>query len=109
MKLLFLTTGALLAAFTSAASAQDLKELSDFAQSICGDIPEGTYTKTAIQGKVGATAGLLAKLVSGNAEVSAERKDEVYKGIPFDKLPDNIPTVAMCKSELVKVILARKK
>ncbi len=63
---------AFLTCTVSAASAQDYKGIEDFAQSICGDIPEGSYTKTTIEGKVG-----------------------------------DIPTVAMCKSELAKIILQR--
>ena len=62
-----------------------------------------------IQGKVKANAGLLAKIISGEGDISASRQEELYVGIPFEKLPDNIPTVSMCKSELVKILLARKK
>jgi hypothetical protein len=87
---------------------QSLAEVSQFAQSICGDIPEGHLTRTAIQGKVGAQAGLLAKIVTGNADASASKIEEFYEGIPFDKLPDNIPTVSMCKSQLVNVIFSAK-
>jgi hypothetical protein len=91
---------------TFALAQKNLAEISQFAQSICGDIPEGNLTRTSIQGKVGANAGWLAKIVSGNADVSGSRFQEIYKGIPFDKLPDEIPTVSMCKSELVKVLLS---
>ena len=90
------------------ALAQSLAEISQFAQSICGDIPEGNLTRTAIQGKVEANAGLLAKIISGNANVSASRTQEIYKGIPFKKLPDKIPTVSMCKSQLVSVIFSAR-
>ena len=90
------------------ALAQSLAEVSQFAQSICGDIPEGNLTRTSIQGKVGANAGWLAKIVSGNADISASQAVEIYKGIPFDKLPDKIPTVSMCKSQLVNVIFSAK-
>ena len=90
------------------ALAQNLAEVSQFAQSICGDIPEGNLTRTSVQGKVEASAGLLAKIVSGSGDVSASKTEEIYKGIPFDKLPDKIPTMSMCKSELVKVIFSAK-
>src|SRR5215470_6593571 len=90
------------------ALAQNLAEISQFAQSICGDIPEGNLTRTSIQGKVGANAGLVAKIISGNAEISGSRVQEIYKGIPFDKLPDQIPTVSMCKSQLANVLLSAK-
>ena len=90
------------------ARANEFSDMAQFAQFICGDIPEGSLTRTTIQGKVQASAGLLAKIVSGSGDVSASKTDEIYKGIPFDKLPDHIPTVSMCKSELVKIILQRK-
>jgi hypothetical protein len=90
------------------ALAQTLGDISQFAQSICGDIPEGNLTRVSIQANVGAHAGLFAKLVAGNADVSATKAEEIYRGIPFDKLPDRIPTVSMCKSELVKLIWSAK-
>jgi hypothetical protein len=88
--------------------ADSYNDIAQFAQSICGDIPEGSLTRTSIQGKVGASAGLLAKIISGDASVSGSKTEEIYRGIPFDKLPDKIPTVSMCKSELAKIILAQK-
>ena len=94
---------------TAAAHAQSLTEIAQFAQSICGDVPEGGLTRTEIQAKVQANAGTLAKIVSGDANVTVNRMDEIYKGIPFEKLPDKIPTVAMCKSDLSKAIIERQK
>jgi hypothetical protein len=88
----------------TSARAEDFSDLAQFAQSICGDIPEGSLTRTSIQGKVGANAGVYAKLISGGADVTGSRAEVIYKGIPFDKLPDNIPTVSMCKIELVKIL-----
>ncbi len=90
------------------AQADSYSVIAQFAQSICGDIPEGSLTRTSIQGKVEANAGLLAKIISGDANVSGTKTEEIYKGIPFDKLPDNIPTVSMCKSELVRLLLAQE-
>jgi hypothetical protein len=89
--------------------AANYSDMAQFAQSICGDIPEGNLTRTSIQGKIGAQAGLLAKLISGDANVSAAKTEEVYKGIPFDKLPEKIPTVSMCKVELVKLLLSQER
>ena len=91
------------------AHADSLPDMAQFARSICSDIPEGSLTRTSIQGKLEANAGLLAKIISGDANVSGSRTDEIYKGIPFDKLPDKIPTVSMCKIELVKLLISQKK
>jgi hypothetical protein len=82
------------------ALAETLPDMAEFSQSICGDIPEAHLTRTSIQGKVEANASLLAKIITGDANVSGSRADEIYKGIPFEKLPDKIPTVSMCKLEL---------
>jgi hypothetical protein len=84
-------------------------DLTQFAQSICGDIPEGSLTRTSIQEKIQTNAGVLAKLINGRVDAAASQAEVIYKGIPFEKLPDKIPTVSMCKSELVQVLLARKK
>jgi hypothetical protein len=92
----------------TSARAESLADIAQFAQSICGDIPEGTLTRTTIQGKVAASAGTFAKIVTGDANVSASKAEEIYKGIPFDKLPDRIPTVAMCKSELARLLVSQR-
>jgi hypothetical protein len=43
-------------------------------------------------------------LISGGADVTGSQAEVIYRGIPFDKLPDKIPTVSMCKLELVKIL-----
>jgi hypothetical protein len=93
---------------TTSVLADKFSDMAQFAQSICGDIPEGNLTRTSIQGKVEANAGLFAKIVSGDANVNGTRAEEIYKGVPFDKLPDKIPTVSMCKADLVKVLLEQE-
>jgi hypothetical protein len=90
------------------ARADSLPDIAQFAQSICSDIPQGNLTKTNIQGQIGANAGLLAKIITGDVNVSGSKTDEIYKGIPFDKLPNQIPTASMCKLEVVKLLLAQK-
>ena len=90
------------------AKADEYQAMEQFAQSICGDIPSGNLSKTTIRGAVQANAGAFAKIVSGNANVDASTVTQIYDGIPLDKLPDNIPTVAMCKLELIKVLIARE-
>jgi hypothetical protein len=93
---------------TTSARGDSLSEIAQFAESICGDIPEGNLTRTAIQGKVEANSGAFAKLVGARADVVGSQAVIIYKGIPFDKLPDKIPTASMCKRELAQVLLARK-
>jgi hypothetical protein len=105
---IFLAVLAAIVLAAGVARADEYSEMAQFAQSICGDIPEGSLTRTAIQGKVQANAGLLANIVTGSGNVGGSKVDEIYKGIPFDKLPDHIPTVSMCKIELVKILVQRK-
>jgi hypothetical protein len=105
----FFIAFAIVAIAITSARADSLPDMAQFAQSICGDIPEGSLTRTSVQGKVEANANILAKIISGDANASAARTDEIYKGIPFDKLPDKIPTVGMCKIELVKLLLSQRK
>lgn len=100
-------TAATLATIT--AKADEYQDMAQFAQSICGDIPSGTLSKTTIKGAVQANATVLARILTGSGDLSADTVREVYEGIPLDNLPDQIPTVAMCKSELVKALLNRKK
>ena len=70
-----------------------------------GFLSEGSLTRTSIQEKIQANADVLAKLASGEAVVARPQVEVIYKGIPFDKLPDKIPTVSMCKLELLKLLL----
>lgn len=106
-KQLFLVAAALVSSVLPA-NSQSLVEIQLFAQSICGDIPEGRLTRTEIEGKIQANVGAFARLLGASGELSASQKDEVYKGIPLDKLPSNIPTVSMCKSELAKVLVGKR-
>jgi len=71
---------AIIATAMTFARADSLSDMAQFAQSICGDIPEGSLTRTSIQGKVEANAGLLAKIISGDANVSGSKTEELYKG-----------------------------
>jgi hypothetical protein len=110
MKIILLFLAATLVNICLPARAQSLIEIEQFAQSICGDIPSGSYTKTVIEGKVKANVNGLARLVvgSGSGNLTDSKKEEIYNGIPFKNLPDHIPTESMCKSELAKILLQRK-
>ena len=105
----FLLALPIIVTLLTSARADNYSDMAQFAQSICGDIPEGSLTRTSIQGKVEAKASILAQLISGDANVSASKTNEIYKGIPFDKLSDKLPTVSMCKIELIKLLLSQKK
>ena len=61
------------AIITAPAKAESFSEIAQFAQSICGDIPEGSLTRMEIKGKIEANAGVLAKILSGEANLSVDR------------------------------------
>jgi hypothetical protein len=88
-------------------SADLLSGIAVFADSICGDIPQGQLTRTVIQSKVAERSQELASTYSGGPTVDETKTQEIYKGIPFEKLPDHIPTVGMCKLELVRLLLGK--
>ncbi len=87
--------------------ADAYSDMALFAQAICGDIPEGSLSRTTVQGKVRANAGTLAKLIGAAGDTTGAQTEEIYRGIPFEKLPDKIPTISMCKTELVKILLLK--
>jgi hypothetical protein len=88
-------------------SADRFSGIAVFADSICGDIPQGQLTRTVIQNKVANRAKELASAYSGGPIVNETKTQEIYKGIPFEKLPDHIPTVGMCKLELVRLLFGK--
>src|SRR5712671_5406074 len=102
----FLLALPIIVTLPTSARADNYSDMAQFAQSICGDIPEGSLTRTSIQKTVRENSGALARIISGDTNVGGSNTEEIYKGIPFDKLPDKIPTVSMCKLELVKLLLS---
>jgi hypothetical protein len=101
-----LTTFTMAIWFCSPAQSQTLADLAEFAQSICADIPDAKISRDSVQEKVAANTGLLAKILTGGGAANSSHAAEIYSGIPFDKLPDKIPTVSMCKTQLVTLLLS---
>jgi hypothetical protein len=91
--------------YAISAKAETLNNITQFAHNICGELPSGGVSTAAIKDKVQANAGLLAKLVTNSAKVTESVQNEVYAGIPFDKLPHDVNNVTQCKVELIKIIL----
>jgi hypothetical protein len=85
-----------------------LADIARFAQSICDDIPEGSLTRRSVQQGVKARSEELAHVIEGPDKEIVTRSEDIYVGIPFDKLPDKIPTVSMCKSNLVELLLSAR-
>lgn len=66
--------------FMGHAMADQYADMAQFAQSVCGDIPSGQYSKSTIAGGVKVNAALIAKLISGDANLGADKVDEIYNG-----------------------------
>jgi hypothetical protein len=96
---LTIVTTATTSAYADIAAAYEdiLSHTAALAQSICSDVPEAGLTRDSIRGRVEANAGIIAKLITGDENISASRSQEIYNGIPFDKLPDKIPTASGSK------------
>lgn len=93
---------------TRTAEAQSLKVIAEFTEEICGGLPVGKLSRTEIKGEVEANAARLSKLLGVGAGGSGSTFEELVVGIPFEKLPKEIPTQAMCESELAKILLLRE-
>jgi hypothetical protein len=87
-----------------ASHADSLSDIASFAQSVCDDVPKGSDARTSIKGKIEANSGVLARIIAGNKGVSGWKAEELYEGIPFDKLPNKFTSTAVCKVELVKLL-----
>jgi hypothetical protein len=85
--------------------AQNLGEIEKFIQKMCGDIPSGSLTRSSIKGKLHANAGALADILKSAGLAQTTKTEEIYSGIPFEKLPPNIPTMDMCKTEVLKLLV----
>lgn len=90
--------------------AQTLEEIAAFAERICSDIPEGQFSKETIEGKFKGDLPQLAKLLGAsiNADGSISVAGISYKGIPYDKLSANIPTLRECKLEVTRLLLEER-
>jgi hypothetical protein len=93
---------------TLPAGAQTLEEISKFAADNCENIPKGGITRNELEEKLDGT--LIPFLERFGVQGNRQNKsfEEKYSGIPINKLPDSIPTISMCKSELVKLIINSK-
>ena len=89
-------------------ATESLEEIRDFANDICTNI-EGSITRSAVEGKVTASSSAL-KLLGVNVSVdgTASVNNEKYKGIPFEKLPDDMKDPIKCKQELSTMMLKER-
>ncbi|GGE12657.1 hypothetical protein GCM10011390_34800 [Aureimonas endophytica] len=92
-----------------ASRADDYPVVAGFSRSVCEDITSGLLTRTRIKEAVEARVGVLAAMVNGGEAVSESFVRQLYSGIPFDKLPDYMPSALSCKFELASVISQRRK
>lgn len=92
----------------TATRADELSDIAAFTESVCNDTTPTGPTRENIKGKVAGKVDVLAKIITGGSNVSDSHAQEIYKGIPFDKLPEHGQTVSMCKSNLADLIFEQK-
>lgn len=83
-------------------------EIVAFAYSICDEIrTEGIITRREIEGKISADANRVAKLVGLSVGADGKLKDErtEYKGLPFDKIADQVQGARTCRLEVAKMLI----
>ncbi len=100
----FLLATAILTIWTTSSRSENYPELTDFSRSICNSIPQHVLSRQSVQAKVAANTGILAKLVTGNPKLHDTTINDLYKKIPFDKLPDKIETSNDCTFQLAMVL-----
>ncbi len=113
MQLHFLILAAMMVVPGSNINAASFEEISAFATNICGKVKDGgEFTRQRIEGEIKGELKGIAKLLG--ASVGAEGKliidDTEYKGLPYDKLSENMMDERECKLKLaVMLIDAQKK
>ena len=100
----FLLATAILTIWTTSSRSENYPELTDFSRSICNSIPQQVLSRESVQAKVAANASILAKLVTGNPNLHDKTINDLYKEIPFDKLPDKIETSNDCTFQVARIL-----
>jgi hypothetical protein len=89
--------------FSKGLDREGLKEISDFAKEVCDEISaEGQITRSKIELKLNGNITGLAKALGLKAGAGGTytRNNESYKGVPYEKLPEQMSDSRACKREL---------
>lgn len=96
--------------FVTTARADSLTEIAIFADKICNQSLSGSESSTTIianlNGDIRGLAKALGISVTGGGLV--KRDGSRYDGIPKERLPASIPTLAQCKADLAKVLIEER-
>ena len=97
--------------FSNFIYATSLSEISVFAKEICDEISTiGSIKRTEVEGKISGKLDGIAKLLG--ASISAEgtiKLDDInYKGIPYEKLPEQMSDSRECKKSITMMLLKER-
>lgn len=95
-----------LVAFSSAASANCLKEVADFAESICGQIQSsGNRNLTEADGKLKAEVSGIVRKVVGDAagNVNVKKLSDAYENVLREDLAKELFNVRECRMKMAQV------
>jgi hypothetical protein len=89
-------------------NATNFSEIASFAERICDRVEaSGTIESTKVMGQLTGEAKALIRLIGGTVGVdgSITIENTTYKGLPFDKLPEQMSDARECRKELALVLL----
>jgi hypothetical protein len=95
-------------AFSAGLNREGLREISDFANDVCDQISAGgEITRSKIEVTLNGNMTGLAKALglSAGANGIYTKDNEIFKGVPYEKLPDQMSDSRLCKRELAKILI----
>ena len=99
-------------AICSPSYGDSLTEISKFAQDICDQISftniAGDMTRKQIEGKLTGEAKAIEKLLGISLEADGKVDNTQYKGLPYDKVAENVKDARECKQQLAKMLVEER-
>ena len=108
MRRVFFIVAVSLAIFAKDAQSQvTLAEISAFAKDICDEIRiDGKIARREIEGKLSGEAGGVAKVIGLSVGADGKIRDDQteYKGLPFDKVAQQMQSARECRQQVAKML-----
>lgn len=98
----------LVMSFPFICQAATFSEIADFAEKVCDRVEtSGSIESTKVMGQLTGEAKALVKLIGGKVGIdgSITVENTTYKGLPFEKLPEQMSDARDCRKELALVLL----
>lgn len=94
-----------------AAQGSSNSEIAKFAKEICDEIrPEGTITRQEIEGRLQGEVGGVARAIglSVGADGKLRHDKTEYKGLPIDKVSDQMKDARDCRFQVTKMLVEER-